>query len=350
MKDVTLMNVLKRFGKVVAVNNVSFHVEKGEFFSLLGPSGCGKTTTLRLIAGFEKPDKGEIYIGETLVNELPPEKRNVGIVFQNYALFPHMTVFDNIAFPLKIRGLSKEEIRRRVKELLELVRLEGLENRYPRQLSGGQQQRVALARALARDPEILLLDEPLSNLDAKLRVTLRYEIRRVQKEVGITAIYVTHDQEEALSISDRVAIMNMGRIEQIGTPEEVYSNPQTYFVADFLGLKNIFEGKLVANVLKFMNMEIKLGSKPQDKEGDVLVVIKPDSIGLSKELPKPLHDKVVVKGVVREKIFMGSLTKMLIHIGEKHEIETLYPSAQASEYSVGQEVYVVIDMNGIKII
>jgi len=349
MKDVTLRNIVKRFGKVIAVNDISIHVEKGEFFSLLGPSGCGKTTTLRIIAGFEKPDKGEVYIGETLVNELPPEKRNVGMVFQNYALFPNMTVFDNIAFPLKMKRLPKDEIRRRVKELLELVRLEGFEERYPRQLSGGQQQRVALARALARDPEILLLDEPLSNLDAKLRVALRYEIRRIQKEVGITAIYVTHDQEEALSISDRVAIMNNGKIEQIGTPEEVYSNPKTLFVADFLGLKNIFEGKIIGNIVRFMNVDLKLEYKPVDKEGEVLVVIRPDSIRLANEPPSVRHNTVVLKGIVKEKIFMGSLTKIIIEV-DKRSLETVYPSAQASEYMMGQVVYVVIDEKGLEII
>jgi len=349
MKDVTLRNIVKRFGKVVAVNDISIHVEKGEFFSLLGPSGCGKTTTLRIIAGFEKPDKGEVYIGETLVNELPPEKRNIGMVFQNYALFPNMTVFDNIAFPLKMKRLPKDEIRKKVKELLELVRLEGFEERYPRQLSGGQQQRVALARALARDPEILLLDEPLSNLDAKLRVALRYEIRRIQKEVGITAIYVTHDQEEALSISDRVAIMNNGKIEQIGTPEEVYSNPKTLFVADFLGLKNVFEGKIIGNMLRFMNVDLKLEYKPVDKEGEVLVVIRPDSIRLANEPPPVRHNTIVFKGIVKEKIFMGSLTKIIIEV-DKRSLETVYPSAQASEYTTGQIVYVAIDGKALKII
>lgn len=346
--NVILKNVTKRFGPVVAVNGVSFHVEKGEFLTILGPSGCGKTTTLRLIAGFEKPDVGEIYIGNVLVNELPPEKRNVGVVFQNYALFPNMTVFDNIAFPLKLKKLPKEEISRRVKELLELVQLEGLETRYPRQLSGGQQQRVALARALARDPQILLLDEPLSNLDAKLRVALRHEIRKIQKKLGITTIYVTHDQEEALSISDRVAIMNNGRIEQIGAPEEVYSNPRTYFVAEFLGLKNIIEGRIVKDTLHIMNLQIKL-KKPISKDGHILLVIRPDSIKLSEVKPPSTTDDIVLKGVVRDKIFMGGLTKIILEVNGQI-IETLYQSSQASYYKIGQDVYIIINMNDLKFI
>ncbi|RLF25672.1 MAG: ABC transporter ATP-binding protein, partial [Thermoprotei archaeon] len=242
MVSVKLVEVTKRFGDFVAVDHISFHVREGEFFTLLGPSGCGKTTTLRLIAGFYKPDEGEIYFDNKLVNDLPPWKRNIGMVFQNYALWPHMNVWDNIAYGLKVRKIPRREIEKRVKEAIRLVGLEGLEKRKPSQLSGGQQQRVALARALVIEPQVLLLDEPLSNLDAKVRAQLRVEIRKLQKKLKITTIYVTHDQEEALSISDRVAVMSHGRILQIGTPREVYENPSSRFIADFIGMSNFIEG------------------------------------------------------------------------------------------------------------
>jgi ABC-type Fe3+/spermidine/putrescine transport system ATPase subunit len=240
---VELKAVRKRYGKVVAVDGVSLALREGEFFTLLGPSGCGKTTTLRLVAGFEEPEAGEVLIGGKQVNRLPPERRPIGMVFQNYALFPNMTVFGNVAFPLRLRRLPEEEVRRRVGELLELVHLAGLEGRYPRELSGGQQQRVALARALAREPKVLLLDEPLSALDAKIREELRSELKRLQWETGLTALYVTHDQEEALALSDRLAVMREGRVEQLGTPREVYEAPATPFVARFVGAGTLVPGE-----------------------------------------------------------------------------------------------------------
>jgi multiple sugar transport system ATP-binding protein len=239
LAKVKLVNVTKRFGNVVAVDHISFSVEDGEFFALLGPSGCGKTTTLRIIAGLETPDEGEVYIDDELVNYVHPKDRNVAMVFQNYALYPHMTVYDNIAFPLMVRrkelGLTKEEIRKRVYEVAKLLQIEELLDRYPAQLSGGQQQRVALARALVRKPRVWLLDEPLSNLDAKLRVYMRAELKRLQRELGVTTIYVTHDQVEAMSMADRIAVMNKGRIMQIGKPLELYHRPANVFVATFIG-------------------------------------------------------------------------------------------------------------------
>lgn len=243
--SVELVEVSKRFGRVVAVNKVSIKVEKGEFFTILGPSGCGKTTTLRIIAGLEMPDEGKVLMDGRDVTSLPPHKRNVAMVFQNYALWPHMTVFENVAYGLRVRRVPDDEVRRRVKEVLEFVRLEGLENRYPAQLSGGQQQRVALARALVIQPRVLLLDEPLSNLDAKLRVEMREELKRIQRSLNITTIYVTHDQEEAMVLSDRIAVMNSGSIVEVGKPEELYSRPRTLFTATFIGGYNLLEGRVV---------------------------------------------------------------------------------------------------------
>ena len=228
-----------------AVKDTSLTIEPGSFVTLLGPSGCGKTTTLRMIAGFESPDEGEIYLGDEPINELTPNKRDTAMVFQSYALLPHYNVFDNVAYGLKLRKVPKDEIRERVMKILDLVELEGMESRMTNQLSGGQQQRVALARALVIEPSVLLFDEPLSNLDAKLRVSMRTEIRRIQQEVGITAIYVTHDQSEAMALSDQIIIMNKGVVAQMGTPQEIYYHPVNEFVADFIGEANFLRGKMV---------------------------------------------------------------------------------------------------------
>src|SRR6266446_4501489 len=237
-----LRAVSKKFGTAVAVDHATLDIADGELFTLLGPSGCGKTTLLRLIAGFYRPDGGEIWFGERRVDDLAPHVRNIGMVFQNYALWPHMTVAANVAYGLKLRKLGTAEVAARLHEGLRKVNLTGFESRYPGQLSGGQQQRVALARALVLNPDILLLDEPLSNLDAKIRVQVRAEIRSLQQELRITTIYVTHDQEEALSLSDRVAVMKDGRVLQVGSPKELYERPRTRFVADFVGTNNLVPG------------------------------------------------------------------------------------------------------------
>jgi len=246
MHAVTLEQVHKRFGTVVAADAVTLAIEEGEFFALLGPSGSGKTTVLRLIAGFLQPDAGRITIAGQPVEAVPAYQREIGMVFQNYALFPHMTVYGNLAFGLQVRGAPRSEIRRRVQEMLELVRLPGLENRRPHELSGGQQQRVALARALITRPKVVLLDEPLAALDKRLREEMQVELKEIQREVGTTAIFVTHDQEEALTLADRIAIMNHGRVEQVGTPAQVYERPRTAFVAGFLGDANFFAGRVTA--------------------------------------------------------------------------------------------------------
>jgi iron(III) transport system ATP-binding protein len=241
---IAIRGVVKRFGAVTAVDRAELDVADGELFTLLGPSGCGKTTLLRLLAGFYQPDGGEIRFGERVVSGLAPYERNIGMVFQNYALWPHMTVAGNVSYGLRLRKLAAAEIEQRVRGGLAKVNLGGLESRYPGQLSGGQQQRVALARALVLNPDILLLDEPLSNLDAKIRVQVRAEIRKLQQELGITTIYVTHDQEEALSLSDRVAVMKDGRVLQVGVPKELYERPRTRFVADFVGTNNLLPGQV----------------------------------------------------------------------------------------------------------
>src|SRR6266540_2871405 len=239
--EVKLVDLVKRFADVTAVAGINLEMQPGEFFSLLGPSGCGKTTTLRLIAGFERPDEGQILLDDADMAQVPPHKRNVNTVFQNYALFPHLNVFDNVAFGLRYKDVGKQEIKQKVRDSLALVRLEGMQKRRPSQLSGGQQQRVALARALILNPAVLLLDEPLGALDAKLRKALQLELKALQEEIGITFIYVTHDQEEALTMSDRLAVMSNGRVEQIGSPAGVYQEPATAYVADFLGVSNLMD-------------------------------------------------------------------------------------------------------------
>jgi ABC-type Fe3+/spermidine/putrescine transport system ATPase subunit len=243
---IELRNVTKRYGDLVANDDVTLKIRRGELMTLLGPSGCGKTTALRCITGHNIPEEGEVWIDGRNVTNVPTHKRELGMVFQNFALFPHMTVFDNVAFPLMIRRMDKQERRERVMEALRLIRMESYEKHYPRQVSGGQQQRVGLARALVYRPKVLLLDEPLSNLDAKLREEMRFEIRELIDRLGITAVYVTHDQAEALAMSDRVAVMNAGRIEQVGTPDEIYDYPQSRFVADFIGLSDFIEGTVSA--------------------------------------------------------------------------------------------------------
>ncbi len=243
MATLELKSLVKRFGDFTAVDGMDLKVAQGEMIALLGGSGCGKTTTLRMIAGFTEPTGGTILVDGEDVGRIPPYKRNIGIFFQNYALFPHMTVFENVAFGLKLQKCSKEETAHRVGEILSLVKLTGLDGRYPRELSGGQQQRVALARALVTRPSILLLDEPLSNLDAKLRVEMQVEIKRIQRELGITTIIVTHDHEEAVSLADRVIVMNQGQIQQIGTPQEIFDHPASPFVADFMGFSTFLHGK-----------------------------------------------------------------------------------------------------------
>lgn len=278
--DVLINNITKRYGNFTAIENMSFKINKGEFFTLLGPSGCGKTTLLRMIAGFNTIDGGDILFGTTNINKLHAHKRDIGMVFQNYAIFPHLSTYDNVAYGLKARKVPKEEAHRRIMEALKVVQIEQLKNRMPHELSGGQQQRVALARAIVIEPKILLMDEPLSNLDAKLRVQMRSIIKKLQSKLGITTIYVTHDQEEALAISDRIAVMNLGKVMQIGTPDEVYRRPNNNFVADFIGTSNFLQGKIISSVegalkIDVLNYQFEV-QYSKDYQGDVMLSIRPE--------------------------------------------------------------------------
>jgi putative spermidine/putrescine transport system ATP-binding protein len=312
MSFLSLSGVKKQFGSFTAVEDFTLHAEKGEFVSFLGPSGCGKTTTLRMIAGFEQPTVGQIVVNGEDITYQPPNRRNVGMVFQAYALFPNMTVAQNIGFGMKVRHRPKKEIEKRVGELLALIHLEDRGGRYPYQLSGGQQQRVALARALAIEPQLLLLDEPLSALDAKIRIALRAEIRQIQRQLGITTVYVTHDQEEALSLSDRIVVMNEGRIEQVGTPFEVYNFPTTSFVASFVGTLNSLPGRVIdapTGRLAVGGGEIRSATPVTRVNGDqVLIAIRPEMISLGEggegenQLPAFIDDVSFLGAVVRIRV------------------------------------------------
>ncbi len=319
MVTVYLENISKRFGSVVAVDNISLSVNEGEFYTLLGPSGCGKTTTLRMIAGFYKPDNGNIFFSKTRINDVPPHKRDTGMVFQNYALWPHMTIFSNVAFGLQMRKFPREEITKRVKQILKLVGMAGLEDRSPGQLSGGQQQRVALARALVIEPQVLLLDEPLSNLDAKLRVDMRTEIRRIQKELAITSIYVTHDQEESLSISDKIAVMNEGRLEQVGTPREIYEQPKNKFVAEFIGSINFIKGTIISLDGPNVTLDSAFGKITAQtikgqviaKNQEVLCAVRPEVFRITSKSQGAAQENAIF-GTVMQLTYLGDMVKYQI--------------------------------------
>ncbi|MGI6239047.1 MAG: ABC transporter ATP-binding protein [Christensenellales bacterium] len=352
-KGVRLENVSKIYqdpktGKEFkAVDSISVDLKAGDFVTLLGPSGCGKTTTLRMIAGFESPDSGEIYLGDQAINALTPNKRDTAMVFQSYALFPHMNVFDNIAYGLKLRKFSKSEIRRRVFEMLELVGLEGMENRFTNQISGGQQQRVALARALIVEPGVLLFDEPLSNLDAKLRVYMRTEIRRIQQKFGITAIYVTHDQSEAMSISDQIIIMNQGVIAQMGSPREIYYNPQSEFVADFIGEANFLNGTIVEKSADMVTVEMEgvrfpVNSRANRSVGDACsIMLRPEAALLREEGVLPCE--VVLS------CFMGSYQSYHIMVGDTQlTIMDNYPVGHRV-FEAGERAYLKFGPNDVHV-
>ena len=333
MARVRLIGIKKKFGDVVAVDQFSVDIADGEFVSFLGPSGCGKTTTLRMIAGFDMPTSGDIYIGEILMSSVErsrfasPEERNIGMVFQNYAVWPHMTVFDNIAYPLKIKKEKRSIIRDKVEQNLSLVGLEGFGERYPHQLSGGQQQRVALARALIMDPEVMLLDEPLSNLDAKLREEMRFEIKDLQKKTGVTIVYVTHDQAEAIVMSDRIVVMNTGYIQQVDSPKEIYENPANKFVADFIGLTNFVECDVISKdavLLKDGTGSHKVKTHiPSGIGKKAILSVRPENI----EIGEKDGD---IKGVVTRTVYLGNMIDYRITVGDvelrvERDAEEVFP-------------------------
>jgi putative spermidine/putrescine transport system ATP-binding protein len=330
VSELTLERVSRAYGTTVAVRELSLAIAHGELLALLGPSGCGKTTTLRMIAGFILPSAGEIRIGGRNVTAEPPYRRSTGMVFQGYALFPHMSVVRNVAFGLEMRGLSKHEIAAKVSDVLRLVRLAGFEARYPRELSGGQQQRVALARALVINPDVLLLDEPLSNLDAKLREQVRLEIRQLQRQLGLTTVFVTHDQEEALTMADRLAVMNHGVIAQVGTPRELYDRPRSVFVADFIGKSNFFEGEIAGPGVFRTRSGLCLRFAGESGSGSVVLAVRPERMeirrdgGRNRESGQPNS----VTGVAKVVTFLGPTTESMIELASGELVIVHAPTAQ----------------------
>lgn len=321
---ITIDNVVKRFGKDTIINGLSVDVRPGEFFTLLGPSGCGKTTLLRMIIGFNSIEGGTIKIDDQIINDIPTHLRNMGMVFQNYAIFPHMSVKDNVAFGLKNRKVAKEKMNALVDEILETVKIAHLKDRMPTQLSGGQQQRVALARAIVIHPQVLLMDEPLSNLDAKLRVEMRNAIKIIQQKIGITTVYVTHDQEEALTMSDRIAIINQGVLEQVDTAFDIYEHPKTRFVAGFIGESNIFDAVVISQDGDTVTVGTEVGkAQASGFTGElaagtaVSVSVRPENMLYSRERVEGFH----IKGVVKEHIYVGNLIKTIVLLNDGTEVK-----------------------------
>ena len=352
--EVQLVDLVKRFSDVTAVAGINLDMPPGEFFSLLGPSGCGKTTTLRLIAGFERPDEGQILLDGVDMAQTPPHKRNVNTVFQNYALFPHLTVAENVGFGLRYQDLSKQDAKRKIADALELVRLSGFERRRPSQLSGGQQQRVALARALILNPAVLLLDEPLGALDAKLRKALQIELKALQEEIGITFVYVTHDQEEALTMSDRLAVMSNGRVEQIGSPSEVYEEPDTAYVADFLGVSNLMdaiaeglgaEGRCRVRLGEF---ELSAGQGDTDVHGPVKIVIRPERVRLDETGATGPNR---VPGMVERVVYVGSIMQVIVHLAPGQTLQAwVQNQGEGLPYQQGHPVSVHLPVDALRVL
>jgi len=356
---IEMRSAVKRFSGIIAVDHVSLKVEKGKVFSLLGPSGCGKTTTLRLVAGLETLDGGDILIDGKVVNDIPPYKRDCSIVFQSLALFPHMSIGQNVAYGLERRKVPRNEIKRRVREMMELMGLYGMERRRPAQLSGGQQQRVALARSLVLKPKILLLDEPLASLDRKLRKGMQVELKRIQREVGITFLYVTHDQKVALGISDIIAVMEKGKIMQVGTPREIYESPRTRFIADFMGANNIFHGKVIATGTGKVELETEDGLRIVAPESKGMVNEKIIGISVHPELmdilPKntDLKEDNKFKGKVVEMIYQGDFIEMKISLNQNNKLVSAHLANKLNQktyFSQGEEVVVHWDWRNSNIL
>lgn len=342
-----IVNLKKTYGDFVAVENINLDIRQGEFLTFLGGSGSGKTTTLLSIAGFLEPSAGEILLSGASILDKPPHKRNIGMVFQQYSLFPHMSIFENVAFPLKMRKVGKDEIKKRVTDILTLVELEEFADRMPAQLSGGQQQRVALARALVFEPTILLMDEPLAALDKQLRETMQMEIRQLHEQLGLTIIYVTHDQEEALKMSDRIAIFNEGNIDQIGTPTDLYDRPGTQFIAEFLGDSNVFHGKVTSLNNELVTVESEHGQsfsaatdESYEKGTDVVIMVRPEKVQITKEID---HTKTVnvVQAKVKESIYLGESFKYMLEtsFGETVTVKKQIDKIAEQIFENGDTVY-----------
>jgi len=347
--SVRLEHVTRTFGDTIAVDDVSFEVQPGEFLTMLGPSGCGKTTLLRIIAGFIDPSGGDIYINDERITAVPAHKRQTGMVFQNYALFPHMTIFDNLAYGLRLRKLSRTDIASRVDEALALIRLEGYGDRYPRQLSGGQQQRVALARAIIINPDVLLLDEPLSNLDYKLRLAMRNEIRRIQRDTGITTVFVTHDQAEALTMSDRIVILSHGRIMQIGRPTDVYENPSNKFVADFIGEANFFDGTVVASdasevaiALGPLTLYAPLNGDAPRVGARVSFSVRPERLRIQPNGPARETRRNFYAAKVEDHDYLGAVVRYYLRLGDGLMVKADEHNVSGIRYRSGETVSVEI--------
>jgi spermidine/putrescine transport system ATP-binding protein len=353
--EVELRSLTKRYDEVVAVDAIDATIKAGEFFSLLGPSGCGKTTTLRMIAGFVRPTAGEILLDGADVAQVPPHRRNVHTVFQNYALFPHLNVFDNVAFGLKRQKVAKQEIKRRVEEAIALVELAGYGRRKPSQLSGGQQQRVALARALVLRPAVLLLDEPLGALDAKIRKQLRIELKALQEEVGITFVFVTHDQEEALSMSDRLAVMSDGRIEQVGTPAEIYEDPATVFVADFLGISNLMDAEVTGRAgsgpgctVRIGDFALTAGCGETSARGAVKVVARPERLAL---LGHGVQRDNCLPGMVERTVYVGANLQVMCRLATGAQLQaTITNDGRETGLEQGTPISVHIPPDALRVL
>ena len=348
--NIVVKDAVKKYGDNTIISDLSLNIKEGEFFTLLGPSGCGKTTLLRMIAGFNSIEGGDFYFNDTRINDMDPAKRNIGMVLQNYAIFPNMTVEKNVAFGLKNRKLPKEEIKEKTDQFLKLMKIEEYRDRMPERLSGGQQQRVALARALAITPDVLLMDEPLSNLDAKLRVEMRTVIKEIQNTIGITTVYVTHDQEEAMAVSDRIAVMNGGVIQQIGTPQNLYQRPANLFVATFIGHTNVIDGEIKmegkdAYLLFPDGYRVKLNTIKEEEKKDqkAKCSIRPEELYIDKNSKEGLH------AVVDDAVFLGLNTHYFVHFDNGDKVEIVQESQIDSIIPKGSDVYLSVKTEKINV-
>ena len=344
--NIKIENAQKRYGDNIIIENLSLDIKQGEFFTLLGPSGCGKTTLLRMIAGFNSIEKGDFYFNEKRINDLDPAKRNIGMVFQNYAIFPHLTVEQNVEFGLKNRKVSKEEMKTETEKFLKLMQIDEYRDRMPERLSGGQQQRVALARALVIKPDVLLMDEPLSNLDAKLRVEMRTAIKEIQNSIGITTVYVTHDQEEAMAVSDRIAVMKDGEIQHLGQPKDIYQRPANLFVATFIGKTNVLNGNLNGSILKVAGKyDITLNNiKDKNIKGNVVISIRPEEFVIDEN-----QIKDGIKAFIDSSVFLGLNTHYFAHLESGEKIEIVQESKIDSIIPKGTEVYLKVKQDKINV-